>query len=182
LRFFWGLLNMGYDATPTTFRGKTTVRVVDTSPDGSVYDLFLEDQGSTYAEIGSRTRSGTSSVEVYWTPPIIFPKVAAAGNTINYTRAVNTVPVTPGSEGTQTGVITLIGRESVTVPAGTFNACKYSVDATDERPTIGARVVTTSKSWAVPGVGIVRFESTSTTTAFGSSFVGSTELVATSIE
>jgi hypothetical protein len=171
-----------FDSTPVSFRGKMTRRVIDTSSDGTVYEIFLEDLGTTYAEIGSRTRSGASLVEVYWTPPIVYPKVAAAGNTINYTRAINTLPVTAGSEGTQTGVITLIGRESVTVPAGTFNACKYTVDAIDERPTVGARVVTTSKTWFMPNVGIIRFESNSRTTAFGASFDGNTELVATAIE
>lgn len=170
------------DFTPTTYRGVNVVRVIDTGSDGSVYEIFLEDRGSGYAEIGSRSKSSTSTVENYYTPPIVFPKVAVIGNVINYSRAITQLPTTAGSDGTQTGVITFVGLQSVTVPVGTFNACLYTVDVVDERPSIGARVVTTSKSWFLPGTGLIRFTSNSKTTAFGFTVDGDTELVATKIE
>jgi hypothetical protein len=54
--------------------------------------------------------------------------------------------------------------ESVTVPAGTFNACKFRVDQTTRYPVAGTTSVTSFTSWSVPNIGNVKAEGTDTST------------------
>jgi hypothetical protein len=171
-----------YDSTPVIFLGKTASRAIDTSPDGGKSEIFLVDNGATITELGSRSTGGGTVSEVVWTPPIVYPKSVANGFVLTYTRAIEYTPVSSSGNGTQTGTITSIGRESVTVPAGTFNACKYTVRTVTEYPNIGSRSVTTATAWHAPGIGLLKFDATDSSIVFGFSVDSSYQLLATSIQ
>ena len=171
-----------FDATPVTFRGKSAARAIDTSPDGSVSEIFVADNGTTLTELGSRSTSGGRVTEVVWTPPIVYPKSVANGFALTYTRAIEYTPASSSGNGTQTGTITSVGRESITVPAGTYNACKYTVRTVTEYPSIGSRSVTSALAWHAPGIGLLKFEATDSTTVSGFSIDSAYQLLATAIQ
>ena len=173
-----------YDPTPVSFRGKMAGRAIDTSADGrSVSEIFVVDNGTTLTELGARSSgSGAATSEVVWTPPIVYPKSVADGFVLSYTRAIEYTPASGSGNGTQSGSITSLGRESVTVPAGTYNACKYAVRTVTEYPTIGSRSVTTANAWHAPGVGLLKFDAQDSTTVSGFSIESSYQLLATAIQ
>ncbi len=172
-----------FDATPVSFRGKMAARVIDTPVGGgSSSEIFIEDNGTTYTELGARSTSGNAVTETVWTPPIVYPKSVVDGFTINYTRAIEYMPASSSGNGTQSGTIISLGRESITVPAGTYNACKYSVRTVTEYPAIGSRSVTTANAWHAPGVGLLKFDAKDSTSVSGFSVDSSYQLLATSIQ
>ncbi|MFA5935357.1 MAG: hypothetical protein WC787_00660 [Patescibacteria group bacterium] len=58
----------------------------------------------------------------------------------------------------------VIGEETVTVPAGTFNALKIEQTITMESAVMGAHSTTTANAWYVKDVGLVKSDSTFGTT------------------
>lgn len=171
-----------YNATPISFRGRTVSQVIDTTSPGVTSSTMLEDTGSTFSEIGTRGVNAGSTSETYFTPPIAFPKSVSTGQVINFTRTLTSSPASASGVGTQTGTITLIGTESVTVPAGTFSACKYVTDQTTQYPAVGSSSHTVATSWIVNAVGIVRADVTDTTTVSGFNVTGTSQLLATKVE
>jgi hypothetical protein len=115
-------------------------------------------------------------------PPIVYPKIWTTGQVLNYTCGIEYSPASQSGNCTQTGTITLIGRESITVPAGTFNACTYSVNTTTSYPSIASNSVTRSTTWHMPDIGLIRFEATDATTVLGFSVNSGFIIVATAIQ
>ena len=171
-----------YDTTPISFRGRTVIQVVDTTSPGVTSSTMMEDTGSTFSEIGTRGVSGGSTSETYFTPPIAYPKSISIGRVISFTRSITSSPASATGTGTQTGTITLLGRESVTVPAGTFTACKYITDQVTQYPSVGSNSHTIATSWIVNDVGTVRADITDTTTVSGFNVTGTSQLLATKVE
>ena len=171
-----------YDATPISFRGRIVSQVVDTTSPGVTSSTMIEDLGSTYSEIGARGVSASGTSETYFTPPIAYPKTISIGQVINFTRSITFSPASATGTGTQTGTITLLGKESVTVPAGTFTACKYVTDQVTQYPAVGSNSHTVATSWIVSDVGIVRADVTDTTTVSGFNVNGTSQLLATKVE
>ena len=171
-----------YDSTLISFRGRMVSQVVDTTSPGVTSTTMIEDTGSTYSEIGARGVSPSGISETYYTPPIAYPKTISIGQVISFTRSITSSPASATGTGTQTGTITLLGRESVTVPAGTFTACKYITDQVTQYPSVGSNSRTMATSWIVGDVGIVRADITDTTTVSGFNVTGTSQLVATRVE
>lgn len=96
----------------------------------------------------------STTVSTY-TPPWRNPMwTLAAGQTETYTYTMRSettitgapVPVPPTiTEHTASGSYTFDGRQSVTVPVGTFNACKFTQ----------AEEGTTNEMWFAPGMGVM---------------------------
>ncbi len=170
-----------YDSTPIVFHGRTVSQVIDTSP-GSTAANMIEDGGSTYSEIGARGVSSSGTNETYYTPPIVYPKVIAVGQRIDFTRSITFSPASPNGTGTQTGSVTLVAKESVTVPAGTFTACKFLTDQVTQYPSVGSNSHTVATSWIAIDVGIVRSDITDTTTVSGFNVSSTSQLLATKVE
>ncbi len=170
-----------YDSTPIVFRGRTVSQVIDTSP-GSTSATMVEDTGSSYSEIGVRGVSASGTSETYFTPPIVYPKSVAVGQRVDFTRSITSNPASPNGTGTQTGSITLLAKESVTVPAGTFTACKFLTDQVTQYPSVGSNSHTVATSWIAINVGIVRADITDTTTVAGFNVTGTSQLLATKVE
>lgn len=170
-----------YDSTPIVFRGRTVSQVIDTSP-GSTSATMIEDAGSTYSEIGARGVSSSGTNETYYTPPIVYPKAIAIGQVINFTRSITFSPASPNGTGTQTGTITLVSKESVTVPAGTFTACKFLTDQVTQYPSVGSNSSTVATSWIAIDVGLVRSDIADTTSVAGFNVTSTTQVLATKVE
>ena len=171
-----------YDATLISFRGRMVSQVVDTTSPGVTSTTMIEDTGSTYSEIGARGISPSGTSETYYTPPIAYPKSISIGQVVNFTRAITSSPASATGTGNQTGTITLIGKESVTVPAGTFTACKYVTDQVTQYPAVGSNSHTVATSWIASNVGIVRADITDTTTVSGFNVTGTSQLLAIKVE
>lgn len=170
-----------YSSMPITFQGRTVTQVVDTSP-GSTSSTMIEDTGSTYSEIGARGVTASGANETYYTPPIAYPKSFAIGQTLNFSRSITFNPASPTGTGSQTGSITLVAKESVTVPAGTFTACKFQTDQVTQYPGVGSNSHTTSTSWIAIDVGLVRSDINDTTSVAGFNIVSTSQLRATKVE
>ena len=171
-----------YVTTPISFRGRTVSQVVDTTSPGVTASTMMEDTGSTFSEIGTRGVSAGSTSETYFTPPIAYPKSISIGQVISFSRSITFSPASATGTGTQTGTITLLGKESVTVPAGTFTACKYITDQVTQYPAVGSNSHTIATSWIVNDVGIVRADISDTTTVSGFNVSGTSQLLATKVE
>ncbi len=170
-----------YDPTTVSFNGRTATQVVDTTTT-STGATMIEEAATSWSELGSRSFSASGNADTYYSPPIVFPKHWAIDQTVNFTRAIQFNPATATGNGTQTGTITLVGRESITVPAGTYSACKFKVDETTQYPGVGSNSVTTATSWLVPGVGMVRSEGSDSTTVQGFSTSSGFVIVATAVQ
>jgi hypothetical protein len=83
----------------------------------------------------------------------------------------------------------LVGRESVTVPAGTFNACKFEITAGENSNTAGVTTDTdlTGTAWTSASFGLVKqvTSGTSRVTGFGqnisTNLTGTTELLSATV-
>lgn len=175
-----------FDATPVAFQGQTAGRVISADADGNKLEQFLVDGGSAFTEIGERGTSSTGPVRITtYTPPVVYPKVTPTGHVITYTRVGDQSASIPGlQEGnfTQTGTFTQLGRESVTVPAGTFMACKYTHSTDASSPAINGRLTTSTTQWHASGVGLLRIDGTLNRQSIFGIVGGSYQMLATKIE
>jgi hypothetical protein len=170
-----------YDPATVSFNGRSATQVVDTTPT-SRGATMIEEAASSWSELGSRAFNATGNADTYFVPPIVFPKQWAVGQIVSFTRAIQFNPASATGNGTQTGTVTLLGRESVSVPAGTYSACKFKIDETTQYPGAGSSSVTTATSWVVPGVGMVRSEGSDASTVMGFSVSSGFVIVATAVQ
>lgn len=160
-----------YDLTPVTFNGRSAARQITTTTTisgGSNVTTpgltFFQDNATSYTLLGSRDTSSLPAVDTYFEPPYVYPKKWTTGQKVDYNHNIVFNPSQAIGNGTQVGTATFLGTESVTVPAGTFSACKFKVDQTTRYPAVGSISVTSFTSWNVAGVGNVKSEGTDTST------------------
>lgn len=178
-----------YDLTPVSFNGKSAARlfataVITGSTNVSTPSVqYFQDNANDYTILGAR--DGTAPVQdTYWNPGLTYPKKWTVGQAVTYTFAIVFNPSQAIGNGTQTGTTTFVGMESVTVPAGTFNACKYKVDQVTKYPNGPAASTSTTNTtaWLVPNVGNVKTDITDTSVVAGFSIVSTANIVATAIQ
>lgn len=174
-----------YDLTPVSFNGKSAARLLATATVTGSSNVstpsvqYFQDNTNDYTLLG--TRGGTAPVQdTYWEPGLVYPKKWTVGQAVNYTYAIVFSPVQSIGNGSQTGTTTFLGMESVTVPAGTFNACKFKVDQTTKYAV--STSITSATSWSVPNVGNVKTEITDTSVVSGFNVVSNYLVVATAIQ
>ena len=138
------------------FNGRQATPVIDRSASGPSTTIAIEETTSSWADLGTRTVDSNGSLETYFDPPTVYPRKMALGQQIQIFRTLVTNPAASYGAGTQTGRVTFIGRETVTVPAGTFGACKFSSDITTQFAAVGRTDVVRSTIWVAANVGIVR--------------------------
>lgn len=170
-----------YNTTPVSFLGQSVLQAVDTTGANTSSEM-VQDVTTAWNELGVRSITAGVVSDEYFVPPIQFPKAMTAGQRLDFTRQLQFNPVGAAGNGSQTGSFTFVGRESVTVPAGTFNACKFSTAVTTTYPAIASTSVTTAIQWVVPNVGMVRTDFTDTTTVFGFSVPSTSLVVATAVQ
>lgn len=150
-------------ATTTNYAGvgpiATTVLSYGDTPGGMLVELY-----GNVAEVDVMGLT-TRSVSTYTPPYRMVAWTLSAGQTEAYSYTLRTettitgspVPIPPTTtEHTASGTWTFNGRESVTVPVGTFNACKFTQ----------VEEGTTNELWYAPNFG-VQVKSVSTGTDGG---------------
>lgn len=177
-----------YDLTPVSFNGRSAARqfATTTSMSGgsnvSTPGLtFFQNNANDYTLLGSRDTSKSPVQDTYYEPALVYPKNWTTGQKVDYGHAIVFNPSQSIGNGTQVGTTTFLGMESVTVPAGTFNACKFKVDQTTRYPVAGSTSSTTFTTWTVPTVGSVKSEGTDTSTAPGAGTVTSNYLIVATV-
>lgn len=177
-----------YDLTPVSFNGRsaarqftTTTAVSNGSTVASLGLTFFQDNGNDYTSLGSRDTTKSPVLDTYFDPPWTYLKKWTTGQKVDYNYAIVFNPSQSIGNGTQVGSATFLGMESVTVPAGTFNACKFRIDQTTRYPTVGSTSSTTFTSWNVPSVGSVKSEGEDTSTVPGAGTVTSNYLIVATV-
>ncbi|MCB1568512.1 MAG: hypothetical protein KDI69_06850 [Xanthomonadales bacterium] len=93
------------------------------------------------------------------------------GQTVSLDFGVNSTSAAGATRTDIESTYRYIGKESVTVPAGTFNACKFehTVDLTSTTAGVATHTLSSGMLWSDPQFGTVKIdeESTSTVTAMG---------------
>ena len=177
-----------YDLTPVSFNGRSAARqfATTTSMSGgsnvSTPGLtFFQNNANDYTLLGSRDTSKSPVQDTYYEPALVYPKNWSTGQKVDYSHAIVFNPSQSIGNGTQVGTTTFLGLESVTVPAGTFNACKFRVDQTTRYPAAGSTSSTTFTTWTVPNVGSVKSEGTDTSTVPGAGTVTSNYMIVATV-
>lgn len=151
----------------TTFLGQPVQQVIEQDvrdPLTVTSSIYIQDLATEWIELGrTQTWSGGSSTLSYQ-PPLRSPKQWAIGETVTYSGQL-ILPVGVGNTTTQM-TITLVRRESVTVPAGTFNACLFHTDSTSSN--VAGTVQGSTDTWIAPNVGEVKWVNTSGTSTITS--------------
>jgi hypothetical protein len=151
--------------SPVVFNEKQATPIVDLPPSGLTRLTLIDDGVDTWTEFGTRNQINTGSLETYLTPPTVYPRRMTAGQVVNVSRALTNDPVQTTGAGTQTGNVTFVGRESVTIPAGTYNACKFTSEITTQYAAVGRTEINRVTTWVAPNVGIVKSSSVLRVTA-----------------
>ena len=177
-----------YDLTPVSFNGRNAARQFTTTTamsGGSNVSTpgltFFQDNANDYTLLGSRDTIKSPVLDTYFEAPLIYPRKWTNGQKVDYSHAIVFNPSQTIGNGTQVGTTTFLGMESVTVPAGTFNACKYRIDQTTRYPTAGSVSSTAFTTWNMPGVGSVKSEGTDTSTVPGAGTVTSNYLIVATV-
>ena len=169
--------------TKTPFNGVQATPVVDRYASGSNQVTYLNDQAGTWAELGTDTDDLDTPHLSYYDPPTVYARKMALGQRTNISRSVTFNPAQSAGSATQSGNLTLIGLETITVDAGTYNACKYTGELTTSYPLISRTVVRRSTTWVATNVGIVKSSiQETTTTGSAASVVTTTEVKAASVQ
>ena len=160
---------------PATFNNASTTEVDQnnnfTAPSNitstvKAYLAFTSDGLINYGTVTST--SGVTTTETFTPPQVQFPQTLTVGSPFTQTVTENGVSQPSGqttsTSVTQTTTLVTGNTESITVPAGTYNA--YEVDVTTGTTTV--------RFWFAPNVGLVKaiIPSTTAVTEELSSFTG----------
>lgn len=146
---------------PGTFNGRSVIIVeirnlVNGQPDTQGYtNLYYEDRGTTVGVIGAQTFINsvvTAQSTTLYSPVDYAPKVLTSGQSFSGTFTATTDATTSGFTSRIQTVYSyqasVTGAENVTVPAGTFAACKTTTSNVSTRTTF-----TINLPVPVPGLG-----------------------------
>ena len=145
--------------TPAPFNGRTdSTPVLELYAGSFPQSTFIIDGSTSWTLLGTSTiTDGKGLDEVYYGAPPAFPRDFAVGQSI----AINT-PLTyssPNSFGavTQTGRVTFVGKEAVSVTLGTYSStCKFVTQLVTTYPGTGQMTTSTSTNWVADNLGIVK--------------------------
>lgn len=119
--------------------------------------IMIADGATRWTALGSSMTDASGLNEIYYTRPTVYPRDYAAGQFVpidtelTYSR--------PNSLGTvkQAGKVTFVGKESVTVPLGTYaNACVFLTQLSTTYPGTSEVTTASSTQWVADNVGILK--------------------------
>lgn len=133
-----GLIEFFQDQT-TTYSAPATLASAGTIPTQSRF--YFTENGSVETEYGGTIATSASvagitistNTTVTYNPAIVDRRFTlAAGASSTYSTTTTTTSTTnfgstPAVNSTETTTVTYVGQESITIPAGTFTACKFTV-------------------------------------------------------
>ena len=145
-------------ATTSTFNQRSdATAVIEDYVNQPPTSIMIADGPTRWTALGSSTTDATGVNEIYYTRPTVYPRDYAAGQFVPidtelaYSR--------PNSLGTvkQSGKVTFIGKESVTVPLGTYaNACIFLTQLSTTYQGTGEVTTASSTQWVADNVGIIK--------------------------
>ena len=130
--------------------------VVDSLADSSRHSLMIINGLTTWTVLGTSNADGDVLSEVYYSPPAIYPRDFAVGESVAINRQLfysgtNTFGVT------QTGSVTFVGKEAVSVPFGSYgSACKFVTQIVTKTAGTGLTTTTVITNWIADRLGIVK--------------------------
>lgn len=133
-----GLIEFFQDQT-TTYTAPATLASAGTVPTQSRF--YFTENGSVETEFGgtvtaSATVAGitiTTNTTVTYSPAVAdrrFTLAVGGSNTSTTTQSTTSVTnfgSTPATTSSETTTVTYVGQENITIPAGTFAACRFTV-------------------------------------------------------
>jgi hypothetical protein len=156
-----GLIEYFQDQT-TTYSAPSTLALGGTIPTKTRF--YSSENGTVETEYGGTIETGVTvsgitintTATTTYTPPLADRRYTLAANTSDTTTStmgvtsVTNFGATPATNTSVTTTIRYVGQESITVPAGTFTACKFMDTSNSE----------TTEHWFAKGSGTpVRFTS-----------------------
>ena len=142
-----------------TYNGRTAQPIVDQYPSGATSMVMIEDAVDTWTEIGTRSQTDKGIVETYLVSATVFPRRMSAGQSIGIDRYVAYSPIQNFGSPRQTGDLTFVGREIVSVATGAYASCKFQRDIASYYDAVGRIYRTRTTLWVAPGVGIIKSRS-----------------------
>lgn len=154
-------LNQVKVSTGATFHGASALTQTHALNGTATADIYTSDNGLEVNQYGSLTQSPDTnqSIEVWYDSPLIdrrFTLTLGASDTASANKTtelkgffITTLRKTTGLSTT----VTYQGQESITVPAGTFTACKFKI-ANVETDATGSQT-STSTEWIATTSGVL---------------------------
>ncbi len=142
----------------STFNGRTdaTAVVERYASDPSQFTMIV-DGAATWTVLGASGTDADGFGEIYYSNPTVYPRDYAAGQTVAINRVVTYSRANNLGTVTQTGKVTFVGKEAVTVPLGTYSsACKFVTQLVTAYGGTGQTVTTVTTSWVADALGVVR--------------------------
>ena len=150
-------------ASTVTFNGRTAQPVVDQYPTGATLTVMIDDAADTWTDLGTRSQSDKGTLETYLVPTTVFPRRMSQGQSIGIDRYVAYSPFQSFGSPRQTGTLTFLGTELVSVGTGTYSACKFQRDIKSQYDAVGRTDDKRTTLWIATGVGIIKSRSVETT-------------------
>ncbi len=139
-----------------TFNGRQATPVVDRFPVGPSSLLLIEETAATWSALGTTVQNTDGLIDAYFNPPTAYPRQMTVGQRIEIARDLVFNPSQTGGNARQTGHVTFVGSENVSVDAGTYKACKFSTELITAYVTGGQTQTRRATTWVAPNVGIVK--------------------------
>lgn len=157
-------------AAKVTFNGSQAQPIVDQYATGATKTVMLAETAETWSDLGNSSQDNMGLVQIYYSRPTLFQRKMVPDQKIDIDRYAIYNPFQNFGSPQQTGNITLVGTEAITVPAGTYKACKFTSQINTNYAAISRTDVTLTTTWVVPNVGMVKMQiEESTSSAFGGS-------------
>ena len=149
----------------TSFNGVDATIVVDRFA-GSIGKILMTDATDAWSDLGSSVQlDNGSGLDTFYNPPTVYPRRMTVGQQIDVSRATAFDPAQANGSASVTGYVRFVGRETVTVGAGTYAACKFTSEITSIFAAVNRTAVARTTTWVAPNVGIVKSSASETVTA-----------------
>jgi len=167
----------------TPFNGVDATIVVDRYT-GSIGKILIGDATDTWSDLGTSTQDDSGgTLDTFFNPATVVPRRMTVGQQIDISRATAYDPAQTTGSASANGYLRFVGRESVTVGAGTYTACKFTSEITSTFATVNRTSVARATTWVAPNVGIVKSSTSDTVTvAAGTTTTTTTEVTAVAVQ
>ena len=145
------------------FNGRVAQPVMEQYASGKTTRLMIEDSPTSWADLGASTTNAANSLDSAYVQPTSYPRRMAIGETVSFNRYLAFSPIQNSGSPLEVGSVTLVSVELVTVPSGTYAACKFSSQISSQYYATGRTELRRMTSWVAPGVGLVKSKLDETT-------------------
>lgn len=166
----------------TPFNGVDATIVVDRYT-GSIGKILISDATDNWSDLGTSTQDDSgATLDTFFNPPTVYPRRMTVGQQIDISRATAFDPAQTTGSASANGYVRFVGRETVTVGAGTYTACKFSSEITSAFATASRTSVARATTWVAPNVGIVKSSTSDTVTVGAGTTTTTTEVTAVAVQ